>query len=467
MGGLRVLITNNALAAHAGSELWVRDVATALLARGHTPIAFSPDLGAVAEELRRQTIPVVDRLDAVGVPLDLIHGQHHLETMTALLRFPGIPAVYVCHGWTPWQEAPPRFPRIRRYVAVDDTCRDRLVCEHGVPETQVRVLLNAVDLARFAPRDPLPVRPRRALVFSNAASEHTHLPAVRAACAQAGISVDALGIEAGTAVPCPEDVIGQYDVVFAKGRSALEAMAVGAAVVLCDANGVGPLVTSANFDRLRRLNFGIRASREPVSPETLCRELAGYDAADAAAVTTRLRGEGALESAVDELLDIYREVLAEHAAAPAADPAEECRAASDYLGWLGPFLKQQIGAIELRERHRARSEHVRLAAERDRARADEEVSRAETRRLDEAFHRLGDELAETRAAALASDAELQRVRLDRDRTLEALHVLRGSLTVRSRERLLRTPIVGRLARVLLRVAKAGRPWPSTASSGSG
>ena len=110
---------------------------------------------------------------------------------------------------------------------------------------------------------------------------------------------------------------------------------------------------------------------------------------------------------------------------------------------------------------------MRLAAERDRARADEEVSRAETRRLDEAFHRLGDELAETRAAALASDAELQRVRLDRDRTLEALHVLRGSLTVRSRERLLRTPIVGRLARVLLRVAKAGRPWPRTAASGSG
>ena len=86
MGGLRVLITNTALATHAGSELWVRDVATALLARGHTPIAFSPDLGAVAEELRRQTIPVVDRLDAVGVPLDLIHGHHHLETMTALLR---------------------------------------------------------------------------------------------------------------------------------------------------------------------------------------------------------------------------------------------------------------------------------------------------------------------------------------------------------------------------------------------
>jgi len=123
-------------------------------------------------------------------------------------------------------------------------------------------------------------------------------------------------------------------------------------------------------------------------------------------------------------------------------------------------------AIEQRERHRARSEHARLAAERDRARAEEQASRAETQRLDEALRRLADELAEARTAGGASRAEAQRLRVDHDRVLEALDVLRGSLTVRSRERLLRTPMVGRLARVLLRVAKAGRAWPSTAASGS-
>src|SRR2546430_4332475 len=31
-----------------------------------------------------------------------------------------------CHGWLPWEETPPHFPRILRYVAVDHTCRDRL-----------------------------------------------------------------------------------------------------------------------------------------------------------------------------------------------------------------------------------------------------------------------------------------------------------------------------------------------------
>jgi len=51
--------------------------------------------------------------------------------------------------------------------------------------------------------------------------------------------------------------------VFAKGKAALESLAVGAAVVLCDARGVGPMVTSSQLDHLRPLNFGLRALRDP------------------------------------------------------------------------------------------------------------------------------------------------------------------------------------------------------------
>jgi hypothetical protein len=178
---LRVLITNNTLAARAGSELYVRDVVAALLERGHLPIAYSTRHGEVAQELHPD-IPVVDDLDAVGSAPDIIHGHHHLETMTALLRFPSVPAVYVYHGWRPWEELPPRFPRILRYIAVSWPCRDRLVFEHGIPEDRVRTLLNFVDLARFRPRSqPLPARLTRALLFLNSATPHT-LAAVRQAC---------------------------------------------------------------------------------------------------------------------------------------------------------------------------------------------------------------------------------------------------------------------------------------------
>jgi Glycosyltransferase Family 4 len=164
------------------SELYVRDVALALLERGHSPIAYSSLLGEVAEELRAATVPVIDRLDALAVAPDLIHGHHHLETMTALLHFPNVPALSFCHGWLPWEEMPPKFSRISRYVAVDQTCRDRLILEHAIPEQRVRLLLNFVDLKRFKPRAALPQKPKRALVFSNYASEENILPTIRAAC---------------------------------------------------------------------------------------------------------------------------------------------------------------------------------------------------------------------------------------------------------------------------------------------
>jgi len=146
---LRILITNNTLDHRGGSETYVRDLAIGLLNRGHTPIAYSTQLGAVAREIRGASVPVIDNLDALAMPPDVIHGHHHVETMTALLRFPGVPAVSFCHGWIPWEEIPPRFPRILQYVAVDQTCRDRLILESGIPPDRVRVLLNFVDLERF------------------------------------------------------------------------------------------------------------------------------------------------------------------------------------------------------------------------------------------------------------------------------------------------------------------------------
>src|SRR5215831_15941615 len=163
MAGLRVLITNNALAEYKGTELYVRDIADALLRAGHNPVVYSTELGSVAGEIRSGTVPVVNDLKQISSRPDIIHGQHHLETMTALLRFPGVPAICFCHGWIPWEECPPIFSRIIRYVAVDQTCRDRLIFEHAIPEEQVTTLLNFVDLDRFPGRPPLPAAPGRGL----------------------------------------------------------------------------------------------------------------------------------------------------------------------------------------------------------------------------------------------------------------------------------------------------------------
>ena len=345
MRGFRILITNHFLRGRTGSELYVCELATSLLRLGHTPIVYSPQLGPSARELRASTVPVVDSLDALSSPPDLIHGQHHVETMVALLRFPNTPAVFFCHGWLPWEETPPKHPRILRFVAVDDTCRDRLTCENMVPEERVSVILNSVDLEHFLPRPPLPAKPSRALVFSNAASESTYLGAVREACRRTQLTLDVIGADSGNIVERPQDVLGQYDIVFAKARCALEALAVGNAVVLCDKIGAGPMVTTSEMERLRRLNFGVRAMPERVSAEMLGREIARYDAEDAAAVSKSIRATAGRGDAIHQIIALYHEVVREFEENEARDHDAEARAAAGYLQQLSRHYESERDSI--------------------------------------------------------------------------------------------------------------------------
>ena len=328
---MKVLLTNNTLAGRAGTELYVRDVALELVRRGHQPMAYSTSLGAVAEELRAAGVPAVQALSDLGQPPDIIHGQHHYDTLTALLWFPETPAVYFCHGAVPWEEKPFRFPQILRYVAVDEACRERLIVEGGVPEDEIETVLNFYDSTRFPARAPLPARAGRALAFGNVFTESGGLPALREACNGRGLSMDAVGLGVDRVAAEPGPLIAQYDVVFAKGRSAIEAMGVGAAVVLCGDDRMGPLVTTANFDSLRRVNFGYRTLTRPLTAEGVAAELSGYDAVDAEAVARHVRENCELRAAVDRIVGIYAQVLSAAASRPAPSPLARSRAVSAYL----------------------------------------------------------------------------------------------------------------------------------------
>jgi hypothetical protein len=436
---MRILITNNTLDSRAGTELYVRDVATALLRRGITPIAYSTVLGEVAQELRMATVPVIDRLDALATPPDLIHGHHHLETMTALLHFPGVPAIYFCHGWLPWEEAPPTFPRILRYVAVDETCSDRLRHEHAIAEDRIRLLLNFVDLNRFKPRHPLPDRPRRALVLSNYVTEQRGLAVIREACARDGIKLDAIGASIGNPTNRPEQVLHGYDLIFAKGRAALEALSVGAAVVLFDAAGVGSMVTTANVEKLRLLNFGVRTLQNPVEAEVLKQEIGRYNAADAMQVSSWVRQTAGLDDALDRLLALYDDVLGEHRRNPVSDNLAELRAASDYLRrWVPNLTLQQ----QARAQHEALTiEHKRLWAECEYLREQRHDRQAECDSLK--YH-----LDSVRREHENLQIERDNLRCDLDR-------IYGSPTLRLRNRLIGMPLVGQVLRSCVRLI-AGR-----------
>ena len=306
----RVLIATTGLTGRGGTDLYARDLAIALLRFGWLPIVYSTQPGPVADELRRATIPVVHHLDDCLAQPDIIHGHHLVETLAALTRFPDVPALFVCHDAVNWHSIPPVAPQVRAYVAVDRNCRDRMMFEYGIPEESIRVLTNSVDLQRFTPRPPLPSVPRRAVVFSNAARENTWAAPIRAACTPRGIELAVIGESSGHFVERPEETLREYDVVFAKARCALEALAVGTSVILCDYAGFAGMVTTRNRAQLQQLNFGTRTLQHPITAERVLEALEQYDPADAAAVSRSIRSTAGSDMLATDFIALYEEILA-------------------------------------------------------------------------------------------------------------------------------------------------------------
>jgi Glycosyltransferase Family 4 len=451
MRPISVLFTNNALGPRGGTETYVRDVALALLRRGHRPAAFSLVHGDVAAELRRATIPVVDDVTRLGEAPDVIHGHHHLETLIAALAFPETPVVNFCHGWVPWEEMPLHHPAVRRYVAVDEVCVDRLVREEGLSPERIELLLNFVDLDRFRPRPPLPARPARALIMSHAATAGGYARSIRAACEAAGIAVDIVGAAAGNSTDAPEMLLPEYDLVFAKGRTALEALAVGCATVLADAAGAGPLVTPDNYDSLRGRNFGIRELTRRHDVAWYRAQIAPYCAQMAAQVSERVRAEAGMDPAIARLLDIYSAAIA----APPG-PGDTSRAAAIHCSRIALPLKQAYGL----------SDRIRMVAgELEQARADVDVQARAAERQAAASHALQKRVDWLLADSSRREQEIREAERQIASTGDQVRALQSQVaafqalpTLRLRDAVLRAPVAGPfLQKVARRLARRLRP----------
>ena len=361
MKPLRVLITHVSLDDRSGSALYVRDLALGLLRAGHLPIVFTTARGVIGAELRNATVPVIESLDGLAESPHIIVGNGHPELMCALMHFEDAPAIHVCHAWDHWITLPPSMKRIRRIAAVDATCRDWLVCEQGVQPDRVRVVQNAVDIDRFRPRGPLPEIPRKALVFSSYLNEDNGLRVLRRACAQAGIELDVIGAAVGKLHAQPESLLGNYDIVFAKARCALEALAVGTAVVLCNPEVAGPLVDPDNLEFLWARNFGRRALHRQLTEGYILEQISRYDPHKCEHVALRVRSEGNLDRFIERMVALCDEVVEEHRRSPSIDRGEEHAGIAAYIRKTAPLLSEyyKLAVAE----HFARQENTRLVRE--------------------------------------------------------------------------------------------------------
>ncbi len=334
MNSLHVLIINRQMASRTGTEIYARDLAISLRNRGHRPTIFSPRLGTLAEELQTAGVRVVDRLDAIEIQPDVLHGHHTWETMAGVLQFPAVPAIFVGHDATAWHDTPPRLPQIKHYVAVDHTLRERFVARHDIPAEQVSVVANPIRFDRFQRRGPLPEKPQRALLLSGY-SGPCERAMIETACAAFGIELDAVGRNFGNSTSQPEMLLPKYDLVFAKGRCAFEAAAVGAAVIACDTWGCGPLITNDFLDEGHGILTGRDMMSDPMSVESLLKRIAAYRRGRVEGVADRIRATFDAETVIDELLKVYRAVIAENQSAQTTATKEAVQA--ELLWWSDNF----------------------------------------------------------------------------------------------------------------------------------
>jgi hypothetical protein len=360
---MRILMTQRELCHRGGSEMFTIEVAVELKRRGHDVAVFSPRFGDLGKFLLAGGVWLKSTLEEIPWTPEVIHGQHHLQAVAAFTRFDRAPAIYHCHGLGPWVEKPPAHPRIRYYVMMSPAMALRVEPEFGLPRERIVTIANFVNLRRFSRVRSAPARLRRALLFGNDKLSADERFSLEDACTQESLTLDYIGVAYGNPQARPEVLLLDYDLVFAVGKCAMEALASGCAVIPVCAGQAGHLVTLENFTEWAFSNFSppyYFRSAAQINANWLRSELRGYAAEDVSGVSARLRQEYDLEKAVDRLEMIYENAISDQAAQPPATGAAEL---GPYLESIGPEIDamyvETIQARLLHERIRALEREVR------------------------------------------------------------------------------------------------------------
>ena len=335
---MNILITNSCLESLGGSQSFVRDLGLGLQNLGHTVMAYSSDPGDREVLCQNGMVPTTDQLEKLPFRPDVIHGQHHLDAMAAIIALPGVPAIYHCHGAV-WRECPPRHPRIYHYLAMSRTLAERIMVESNIAPAEITVWLNSVELGRFANVRTLPLRPARALLYNKMHGlDSPTTTAITEAASRLGIVLEFAGRKFDRLISDPQNFLPNYDIVFASGKSAIDALACGCAVIVLGRTSCGEMVVPENFDRLRQANFAIAVNSPPPSADKIERELRRYSAEPCTFVSQRVRHEADASLSAEKLVSIYEQVIARHQSTQPDLPAEML-ATAQYLRKITPLVQ--------------------------------------------------------------------------------------------------------------------------------
>jgi len=306
---MKVLIANYKMNNYSGITMYVQELAYGLNRKGIKVEVFTCALGSIAFEMIERGIFVTDEIKLLSEP-DLIHANHNIMALKTISRFRNTPVLFWVHGRLSSLSIPPFHANVMRYIAVDYNCKELYTDDYCMKESESQVIYNWVNLDRFKLNETKKEKPTRALVFSSYLNENLYLPEIKEACSLTDISLDVIG--KNNEISDPESYLGEYDIIFAKAKAAIEGLSIGASVIVCDFMGLAGMIDSSNYERFRKYNFGMKLMTMKVTVENLVREIKKYNAQDAKLVSTRIRSEASYLATIDQIISCYNEVLTEY-----------------------------------------------------------------------------------------------------------------------------------------------------------
>ncbi len=285
---MNILITNCTLDSRSGTTIVVKDLSYYLNMIGHKVAIYSPHCGTLAEEIRAIGIEVVEEIERLQLKPDIIHGHHILPLFDALRHFPSIPAIYVCHDFVAWHDEPIYHPNIITYVAVSRLIQSRIHNTLNISNNQIKIVPHSFNELLFTKIRNLPIKPLSCLVYSKYPNIDQVIVPV---CKRLGLKVDVAGSGFEESVIAPQNILNKYDIVFASGMSAIESLASGAAVVVCDGRGAFGMITTSNYQYVQEYNFGLKILESELSPEFVENNINKYNREDAELVSKLVRQE--------------------------------------------------------------------------------------------------------------------------------------------------------------------------------
>ncbi|WP_378175944.1 glycosyltransferase [Aquimarina sp. SS2-1] len=309
---MNILITNNEMDSYTGTTVYVKELAIALVKRGENVQIYTRYVGEIGLDIQRKGIMVTDSLREITFMPDIIHTHHNTTVFDVLFYFKNTPVIFWIHDRLTPLDFPPLHKNIIRYLSVDYNCKERYSADCGFDPSDSEVIYNWVNLERFTLRKKLNQEPKKALVFSNYANNDNHLKSIQEACEQRGLQLDVIGKGTGNQKRDPEAYLMNYDIIFAKAKAAMESLASGAGVIICDYTGLAGFVTSDKLKHYRKYNFGMKLMDRLITKEYIIEEIKKYDLDDIFKVSKTIRSEIDMEKIINQIQSLYKDCITKY-----------------------------------------------------------------------------------------------------------------------------------------------------------